>query len=81
MTYVGVLEAKNNLSKLIKTLEQGQEERVVITRNNRPVAQITLVDDESTPRIGVARGESLYREGWDSAEVNEEVAAMFAGSL
>lgn len=56
MTYVGVLEVKSNLPKLIKTLEQGQEERVVIARNNRPVAQITLVDDESAPRIGVALG-------------------------
>ena len=81
MTYVGVLEAKNNLSKLIKMLELEQEERVVITRNNRPVAQITLIGDEGAPRIGAARGEVLYREGWDSTSMNEEVAAMFSESL
>ena len=82
MTYVGVLEAKNNLSKLIKLLESQQEDRVVITRNSQPVAQITLLDEQpETRRIGIAKGEKLYSEGWDDAEVNAEVAALFEAAL
>lgn len=77
MTQVGVLEAKNSLSKLIRMLERGEEEQVVITRNNRPVARLTLLDKAPAKRIGVAKGQRLYCDGWDSPEINEEVAKLF----
>ena len=78
MAQVNVLEAKSNLSKIIRQLELGQEERVVIARNGRPVAQITLLDEvPASKRIGVAERGSLVEEGWDIDECNDEVLAMF----
>lgn len=78
MIQTNVLEAKNSLSALLRMLESGQEDCVVIARHNKPVAKI--VRYESAPaskRIGVARGKKLYADGWDSKEVNAEVAALF----
>ena len=78
MTQVNVLEAKNNLSRLLRDLESGAEDCFVIARNGAPVAKIVLYDS-STPqtRIGVAAGRTLVQEGWDIDEDDDEVAALF----
>ena len=41
---VNTLEAKNQLSKLIKAVEAGQE--VIIASRGRPVARLVAVDDK-----------------------------------
>lgn len=38
-----VLEAKNNLSRLIHMLEAGEEDNVIISRNGEPIVQMTLL--------------------------------------
>ena len=78
MSQVNVLEAKNTLSSLIRDLEAGREDVIVIARHNKPVAQmIRYNEQETSKRLGVAKGRTLASDGWDSREVNEEVAALF----
>lgn len=44
-----------------------------------PLASMTddEIKGEIKCRIGVAKSEGLYAEGWDSVEANAEVAALF----
>lgn len=44
-----------------------------------PLASMTddEIKGEIKCRIGVAKSEGLYAEGWDSVEANTEVAALF----
>jgi prevent-host-death family protein len=66
MKHVGIFEAKTNLSRLIEQVEKGQ--RVVITRNGKPVAQLSPVmrqatcdDSEFTPEKIERRRRALER--------------------
>ena len=77
MITANVLDAKNNLSGFLRMLETGQEECIVIARHGKPVARLVPLE-ERKPRglLGIARGEVLYNDGWDSDEFNAEIAAM-----
>lgn len=78
MTQVNMLEAKSNLSALIKQLEDGKEDKIAIARNGNPVALLTLIKPEDIPqRIGVARGLKLTPDDWDIHEGDDEIAALF----
>ena len=77
MTQVNVLDAKNNLSKLLRMLEAGDEERIIIARNGSPVAQLTLVDDSSLRRVGVTNGKKLMADDYDLDDDDLMVAEMF----
>jgi len=55
MTQVNIHEAKTNLSKLIDKVLKG--ESVVISKSNKPVVKLVLVDELKTKRsIGTAKG-------------------------
>jgi antitoxin (DNA-binding transcriptional repressor) of toxin-antitoxin stability system len=57
MQIVNMLQAKSSLSRLVQTIEQGQESEIVITRNGRPVAKLVQLNTApSGKRIGVAKG-------------------------
>ena len=78
MVQANILEAKTELSSLLRLLETGEEDRIIIARRNKPVAQITLYEKTTpTKRIGVAQGITLYQEGWDDPSINEEIAELF----
>ena len=78
MTQVNMLEAKSNLSALIRLLEQGSEDCVAIARNGKPVALLTLIKtEESHKRIGVAKGVDIMADGWDLDDADTEIAALF----
>lgn len=78
MLQANVLETKNGLSGFLRLLESGQEDCVIITRHNKPVAKIVpLREAQPTDRICVACASQLYANGWDSDITNEEVAALF----
>ncbi len=58
MTQVNILEAKNNLSKLVRMLESGDEDSIIISRNGEPIVQMTLLPKpEKKPIFGAAKGE------------------------
>ncbi len=77
---VNILEAKTNLSNLVRMVETGKEEAIVIARYGKPV--VKMVTYNSTPvskRIGVAKGK--LKSPVDLDQYNDEIAAMFGGVL
>ena len=73
-----VLEAKNDLSGLIRLLEEGEEDRIVIARRGRPVVvMIRYEEPPATKRIGIAEGRRLVADGWDDDDINEGIAGLF----
>ena len=54
---VNILEAKTELSRLIRLVETGKEESVIIARYGKPVVKLTpYTDVPVNKRIGVAKG-------------------------
>jgi prevent-host-death family protein len=78
MSTVNMLEAKTHLSKLVESLESGQETEIIIARNGRPAAR--LVPLRQLPlgkRIGVAEGRWVIPDDID--QDNEMIADLFEG--
>ena len=59
---LSLYEAKTNFSKVIQTLIDEKEEIIVITKNGKPVVQMTLLSKKNSKRIGIAKKEL---EGFD----------------
>ena len=80
MTQVNMLEAKSNLSKLVKDLEQHQEDTVLIARDGKPVVMMVRIPQkESVNRFGIAEGVFTVPEDFDSWD--NEIADMFEESI
>ncbi len=76
MRTVNVYDAKTQLSRLLESVEQGEE--IVIARAGRPVARLVPVAD-ARPRVpGRWGGRWALAEDWDSVAVNEAIAKTFA---
>lgn len=79
MTAINMLQAKSNLSRLVESIEQGEEREIIIARNGRPAAKLVpLTSVPASRRIGVAKG--LFEVPDDIDANNAEVARMFLGS-
>ena len=77
---VNILEAKTNLSNLVKMVETGKEDMIAIARYGKPVVKIVTFNDVPvSKRIGVAKGKLKSPEYLD--QYNDEIAAMFGGTL
>ena len=71
---VSIADAKSQLSQLIRAVEQG--EAVVITRNGKPVAQLTVAPPERRQvRWGTMRDRIHLKPGWDRPITLEEFIA------
>ena len=71
---VNILEAKTNLSNLVKLVETGKEDMVVIARYGKPVVKmVTYTDVPVSKRIGVAKGKlkSALKEASTNAVMPE----------
>ena len=80
MTQVNMLEAKCNLSKLVKDLEQHEEDAVYIARDGKPVVMMVRIPPrESAGRFGIAEGKFTVPEEFDSWD--NEIAEMFEDTL
>ena len=65
MTQVNIHEAKTNLSKLIDKVLKG--ESVIISKSNKPVVKLVLVDELQTKRtLGTAKGNVKISDNFDS---------------
>lgn len=77
---VNVLEAKTNLSNLVRLVESGKEEGIIITRYGKPVAKIVVYTDVPvSKRIGIAKGKIDSPEDLD--RYNPEIEVLFGGAL
>lgn len=80
MPVVNMLEAKNNLSRLVEAVESGAENEIVIARNGKPAARLVPLGKSGDGRrlLGIAKGEFEFdAEAFDA--LDEEVAALFHG--
>ena len=76
---VNILEAKTNLSNLVRLIETGKEERIIIARYGKPVVKMEVYNDASvSKRIGVAKGK--LRSPVDLDRHNDEIAELFGGT-
>lgn len=67
MTQVNMLEAKTDLSKLVRLLETRQEEVILIARNGTPVVEMKLARRQPlSRRIGIAKGRICVPESFDA---------------
>lgn len=77
---VNILEAKTNLSHLVKMLENGKEESVIISRYGMPIVKmVKYTDVPVSRRIGVAKGKLVSPADLD--QHNGEIAGLFGGVL
>ena len=80
MIQVNVLEAKTELSKLIRLLESKREDYITVARNGKPVVKITLIDDTPvSKRIGIARGKYKAPDDFDAC--NEDAVKLLTGGI
>lgn len=75
---VNILEAKTELSKLIRLIETGKEDQIIIARYGKPVAKMTVYNDTPvSKRIGIAKGKLKSPEDLD--QHNDEIVELFGG--
>lgn len=80
MIQVNMLEAKSDLSRLVRLLESRQEEVIYLARNGTAVVQMTLIPRKPAgTRIGVAEGKFKVPDEFD--QWDKEVEDMFGGDL
>ncbi|MDP2829408.1 MAG: type II toxin-antitoxin system Phd/YefM family antitoxin [Sulfuricellaceae bacterium] len=78
MHSVNMLQAKSSLSRLVESIEQGEEREIIIARNGRPAARLVpMAASLPGQRIGVAKGAFEVPDDIDAS--NAEVAALFLG--
>ena len=70
---VNMLEAKNQLSKLVKAALDGED--VVIANHGKPMVRLVkLVDQPKTRGYGAWKGLVEMADDWDSPETNAAIA-------
>ena len=77
---VSVADAKNNLPKLIKAVEDG--ETVTICRRGKPVADIVRTSKAAgeKPKFGTLKGKIVIHDSdWWKPMTDEEVEAFIEG--
>lgn len=69
-------DAKTHLSRIVDRVEHGEE--IILSRAGHPVAKVVPLSRtvHRTAR-GSLRDELVLEPGWDSAEVNDEIARDF----
>jgi len=80
MTQVNMLEAKTDLSELVRMLETKQEDIIYLARNGTAVVQMTLIPKSQGKKcIGVAEGKFNVPE--DFSAWDKEIEKMFGGEI
>jgi prevent-host-death family protein len=75
---VNMLEAKSQLSKLVKAAVEGQE--VIIASNGVPMVKLVKIEPRKIARKpGAWRGLPPAAEDWDSPEFNRQIADELTG--
>lgn len=73
MTQYNMYEAKTQLSRISKILENKEEDYVVISRNGKPVLKITLYDNSSRDGfVGCAKGMFSIPNNFDDIDIESD---------
>lgn len=81
MLQVNMFQAKTELSKLIRILEDEEHKSIVIARNGQPVAKLTLYDAAEEGSLKLGRFAGKYHIPKDIDESNDEVLSLMEGRL
>jgi antitoxin (DNA-binding transcriptional repressor) of toxin-antitoxin stability system len=77
---VKILEAKTNLSNLVRMVETGEEEVIIIARYGKPIVKMTIYQDTPiSKRIGVAKDRLKTPVNLDLD--NAQIETLFGGEL
>ena len=75
---VDVQEVKTDFFKLIRLLEIGQVESIIVTKNEKPIVIMTPYPKKPvTNRIGIAKGKFHDPENFD--KYDDDIASLFSG--
>ena len=77
MTLVNVFQAKTDLSKLIASLENREEDEIVIARGKTPVAVLSLYKKPKKIKLGAYNGKFPIPDDID--DCNDEVLQIMLG--
>ncbi|MFN2269181.1 MAG: type II toxin-antitoxin system Phd/YefM family antitoxin [Desulfonatronovibrio sp.] len=76
MQTINIADNEIHLAHLIKSIESGEDEMIIIARQGKPIAKITpFSDNHMGQRIGSAKGKFEVPEDIDSD--NELISQMF----
>ena len=77
---LNIHDAKTHLSRYLN--EMSGEDRIVVCRRNRPIAEIRLLkqDEAGAPRLGVAKGEFELTDGFFEPLPEDLLSAFRGGS-
>ena len=75
MQQVNIFQAKQTFSALIEAVESGQEDEIIIARNNKPVARVIPYQSHKPVILGIAKGKFEIPDDIDKH--NDEIAEMF----
>lgn len=73
-----MLEAKNNLSRLVAAAERGEE--VIVARDGVPVVRIVPYQAPKIHPPGAWQNKVAASPDWDSADTNAQVAQLMEGA-
>lgn len=76
---VNILEAKTHLSRLIQSVESGDQAEIIIARNGKPVGKLVpyvAKKPDVSKRIGIAKGQFIFDTEASDA-LDEEIADLF----
>ena len=59
MLSYNMLDAKNQLSKLVEAVESGSETEILIARNGKPAVRLVAVEEDQQFGVGAERGDVL----------------------
>lgn len=79
MPTYNMLDAKNQLSKLVEAVESGRESEIVIARNGKAAARLVAMPPKQKIIFGVAEGEVKFDYELDK-ELDKEVEKLFKDS-
>ena len=72
---VNMLEAKSTLSRLVETVERGDEREIIIARDGKPAARLVAIETgRAGKRLGVATGAFVVPDDIDTS--NDDVRAL-----
>jgi prevent-host-death family protein len=77
MKTVNMLEAKSNLSRLVKAVATGAEREIIIAVDGTPAAR--LLPYGAPPRRPLGMDQGLITIAADFDDINAEITALFEG--
>ena len=73
MRQYNMYEAKTNLSKIVKQLEEKKEDYIVLSRKGKPIIKMMLIDDNPKEKLfGCAKGMFEIPDDFDEIDIGSD---------